>query len=127
MLLSDVIEKIIVNQISSSILPIIDSYNLDSYIAYMNIDIEDGDNKYYLYSDIYLNFNKHYIIKVGFHKGNKDPKYRHGLRVIDNNITSDLEFHLSDKCSRLRMDRNKDYEDVEISDSYSYNVDKWFI
>ena len=127
MILSDVIENIVKNQIRISIEPIIDSYNPLSYISYMHIDITDGNKKFYLFSDVYIDLNRDYIIKVGFHKGDKDPKYRHGLRVIDNNITSDLEYYLTKKLTKTKMTRNKDYEDIEISDSYSYNVNKWFI
>lgn len=127
MLLSDVIENIVKNQIRISIEPIIDSYNPLSYISYMHIDITDGNKKFYVFSDVCTDLNKDYIIKVGFHKGDKDPKYRHGLRVIDNNITSDLEYYLTKKLTKTKMIRNEDYEDIEISDSYSYNVDKWFI
>ena len=119
MLLSNVIEKIIKGQISSSINDII--------IIEMRCVMEIKISKLLGTINIDIDLNKDYIIKVGFHKGDKDPKYRHGLRVIDNNITSDLEYYLTKKLTKTKMARNEDYEDIELSDSYSYNVDKWFI
>jgi hypothetical protein len=128
MLLSEILKDIIKNNININLIPIINNYKRNTYVLYSNIDITDGDTKNYIYSDIYLNNNNEYNVKICIFKNlNKDPKYRHGLRLIENNIDPDIEYTFSKKLTLREKRTNKKFKDIELSSNYTYNIDNWNI
>lgn len=126
MLLSDFLFELSKEYIRTKILTIDDNFR-NIYLVYMNIDITSGNKKYYLYSDIYLDDNRDWIVRQCLHNNDKDPKYRHAFRLIENNIQSDLEFILTRKLTKLRISKNKDFIDEELSTDTTYKITDWNI
>jgi hypothetical protein len=122
MLISEILIKIIKNNIQNNITSIINNYNKNSFVAFSNYTITSNDNKYYYISDIYLDDHRDYIIRIC----NTTDKRK--FRVIDNNMKSDIEITFTPKLTLIRVDKSESYLDIDIDDSsYESEIKNWFI
>jgi len=122
MLISEILIKIIKENIQNNIISIIDNYNKNSFVAFSNYTITSNNDKYYYISDIYLDDHRDYIIRIC------NTTNERKLRVIDNNIKSDIEITFTPKLTLIRVDKSESYLDIDIDDSsYESEIKNWFI
>ena len=122
MLISEILIKIIKDNIQNNIISIIDNYNKNSFVAFSNYTITSNGDKYYYISDIYLNDHREYVVRIC------NTTNERKLRVIDNNIKSDIEITFTPKLTIIRVDKSESYLDTDIDDSsYESEIKNWFV